>query len=117
MNGNQDQGGDNDEGIDLGEQDEPSPAIGGGPPQQSEPQYPTVMLHGGPGLQQIADTGVHKIHAKVISRHMPSRHNKHHRVELEIHKIKPQRKRGRPSSSKHEEDEASIKKEMEQVGE
>jgi hypothetical protein len=119
MNGNTTPDPDQDGGIDLGE----SPPQGGAsvgapePVQPPQPNYPTVMLRGGPQLQRIADHGVHKIHAKVISRHLPHGQEKHHRVELEIHKIKPQMKRGRPAPSQEEEDGSNIRHKMEQIGE
>ncbi len=109
---------DNEQGneINLGEQDEndgmPETAMGKPSP---EPQYPTVMLHGGPELQRISDNGTHRVKARVVSRHFPSKHSKHHKVELELHSIRPQNKRGRPNKSKHEEDSERIKQEMENV--
>lgn len=112
----QDQDSDSND-IDLGDQDE-GPTIPGA--EQQSPQrpvnYPTVMLHGGSELQRIADNGVHKIHAKVVSRHMPHGHNKKHRVELEIHKIRPQMRRGRKAKN-NDEDSGAMRKAMEDTPE
>jgi hypothetical protein len=107
---------DSDDGgeINLGEEQGESPSMEA---SEQQPSYPTVMLSGNHNLNRIADTGHHTIKGKVIARHMPSKHNKKHRVEMEIHSIKPQFKAGRPKKSTMADDGENMKKLLQNVPE
>lgn len=103
---------DNENEIDLGEESGPhelgeSPATEAAEPQPKN--YPTVMLSGGSNLMRIPDHGVSKIKHKVISKHLPSKYNKQHRIELELHSIKPHRMKKATSQSDFGNDQARIK--------
>lgn len=73
--------------IDLGET--PAQELSETSPDNefAEPNYPSVMLSGDKRLHNLPDFGKHVITGKIISKHMPSKFNPAHRVEMEIHKI------------------------------
>lgn len=107
--------------IDLGQ----PPPGGGGLGQEAEPSapqtpdYPSVMLSGGPELGKIPDSGKSLFHHKVISRrvhtptHGPHKGKKRHEVEMQLQKVKPMRGyKKAPSKSAKSDDQEAMEKLM-----